>query len=196
MSIRNFALIGLSVVSCLSAISPAFAQFKDAQGNIHIQNLTPAQKVAYEAGSGLTKKVTTNFCGLLIIGNPSSTVPMPASIDVDGVATDTTTLPVFSVPSCTNNVLKDPRPANFKDATGRVVLVGKTPGVQSVVSYTGVPLTKSLTANACGYARISSSITNPAPATFTYLGTAYTTATLPVQIPNRCIDGNKFVYTP
>jgi len=193
---RRLALVGLAAVSCLSVVSPAMAQFKDDKGSIHFQDLTPAQKIEYSAGDGLTKKIAANFCGLLVIGNPSSTVPVPASISVDGSSFDTTSLPVLSVPSCLNNVLKEPRVDNFKDATGRVILVGRTPGIQSEVVYTGVPATKSLTANACGYARIGNSVTTPAPANFTYLGNSYSAATLSVNIPNRCIDGNKFVYTP
>ncbi|MDX2241408.1 MAG: hypothetical protein NW224_12050 [Leptolyngbyaceae cyanobacterium bins.302] len=197
---RRFALIGLACLSAATAISPAFAApFKDSDGNIHFQDsLTPGQKVTYEAG-GLERKVTANYCGLLIISVPSN-APMPASISVDGAAVDTTSLPVQSVPSCTNNVLKEPRPANFKDANGRVVLVGKTPGVQSPVIYTGVPSLKSLTANGCGYARIGNSTAYPAPMNFTYGGQSYTTASLPVSIPNKCITINgspvKFVYTP
>lgn len=196
---RRFALIGLACVSALTAIAPALAvPFKDSSGNIHIQDLTPNQQVTYDAGA-LSKKVTANYCGLLIIGVPTN-APMPASITVDGATVDTTSLPVLSVPSCTNNVLKEARSANFKDANGRVVLVGKTPGVQSTVDYTGVPATKTLTANGCGYARISNSTTSPAPASFTYAGTPYTTASLTTTIPNRCItiDGTayKFVYTP
>lgn len=195
--LRRFALVGLAVVSAMSVVSPAFAQFKDDKGNVHFQTgLTSGQKIEYQAGSGLTRKVTANYCGLLIVGNPSSTVAMPASITVAGASVDTTSLPVQSVPSCTNNVLKEPRAADFKDATGRVILVGKTPGVQQEVVYPGVPATKSITANACGYAKISNSTTTPAPANFTYNGTPYDTATLAVQIPNRCIEGNKFVYTP
>jgi len=193
---RRLALVGLAAVSCLSVVSPAVAQFKDATGSIHFQDLAPAQKIEYSAGDGLTRKIAANFCGLVIAGNPSSTVPMPASISVDGTPFNTASLPVFSVPSCVNNVLKEPRAANFKDATGRVVLVGRTPGIQSEVVYTGVPATKSLTANACGYARIGNSVTTPAPANFTYLGSSYSTASLSTNIPNRCIDGNKFVYTP
>jgi Iap family predicted aminopeptidase len=95
-----------------------------------------------------------------------------------------------------NNVLREARPANFKDANGRVVVVGKTAGVQSDVLYPGVPNARTTTANLCGYARISNSTTNPAPATFVYGGTTYTTSSLPTQVPNRCIDGNKFVYQP
>ncbi len=193
---QRFALIGLASLSVLTAIAPAFAApFKDADGNIHFQDgLTANQKVEYEAG-GLERKVVANYCGLLIVPVPTSAA-MPGSITVDGAAVDTSTLPVQSVPSCTNNVLKEARSANFKDANGRVVLVNKTAGVQSTVVYTGVPAVKSLTANTCGYARIGNSTTTPAPASFNYGGSSYTTSTLPVSIPNRCIDGKKFVYTP
>lgn len=192
---RRVALIGLAALSALSTMTPAFAQFKDVDGNIHFQTgLSPSQKVEYSAGE-LSRKITANFCGLVIVPVPTG-ASMPASITVDGTSVNTTTLPVQSVPQCVNNTLKEARPANFKDSTGRVIIVGKTSGVQSIVAYPGVPSIKSITANACGYARISNSTSNPAPATFTYAGQTYTTATLPEQIPNRCIDGKKFVYTP
>jgi len=196
MKLRRFGLVGLACLSAATAISPAFANpFKDDAGNIHIQNLTAGQKVEYSSGSGLERKITANYCGLLIIPVPTGAT-MPASITVDGSAVDTTSLTVQSVPTCTNNTLKESRTTNFKDANGRVILVGKTSGIQSTVLYNGVPAVKSLTANTCGYARISNSVANPAPADFTYNGQPYTTASLTVQTPNRCIDGKKFVYTP
>lgn len=197
---RCFALIGLACLSAVSAMSPAMAQFKDSDGNIHFQSGIAANApVEVRVGSGLERKVTANYCGLVLI-SPPSTAPMPASITVDGGAVDVSALPVQPIPSCTNNTLKEPRAANFKDASGRVAIVGKTRGIQSIVVYPGVPNTKTIRANGCGYARISNSTTTPAPTAFTYRGTAYTTASLPTQIPNRCItvDGApaKFVYTP
>ena len=195
MKLRRIALITLSAITAVTAAFPALANpFKDADGNIHIQNLTANQKITIEAG-GLERKIVANYCGLVLVPVPSNAA-MPGSISVDGTAVDTTTLPVQSVPSCTNNVLKEARPNNFKDANGRVVIVGKTSGVQSTVVYTGVPASRSLTANACGFVRISNSVSTPAPAGFNYGGTAYTTASLPTNEPNRCIDGKKFVYTP
>lgn len=192
---RRAALVGLAALSALTAVSPAFAQFKDTDGNIHFQSgLTASQKVEYSAGE-LSRKITANYCGLVIVPVPTG-ASMPASITVDGSSIATGSLSVQSVPQCVNNVLKEARSANFKDSTGRVIIVGKTAGVQSTVAYPGVPSTKTITANACGYARISNSTTNPAPATFTYNGTNYTTASLTEQVPNRCIDGKKFVYTP
>jgi hypothetical protein len=192
---RRVALVSLAALSALSTMTPAFAQFKDADGNIHFQTgLSPSQKVEYSAGE-LSRKITANYCGLVIVPVPTG-ASMPASITVDGTSVDTATLPTQSVPQCVNNTLKEVRSVNFKDSTGRVIIVGKTAGVQSTVAYPGVPSLKSITANACGYARISNSTSNPAPATFTYGGQSYTTATLPEQIPNRCIDGKKFVYTP
>jgi hypothetical protein len=80
---RRVALVGLAAMSCLTAVSPAFAQFKDADGNIHIQSgLTPSQRVEYSAGQ-LSRKVTANFCGLVIVPVPTG-ASMPASITVDG----------------------------------------------------------------------------------------------------------------
>lgn len=192
---KRFFLVSLSVLSALSAITPAMAQFKDSTGSIHFQTgLTANQRVEIQTGE-LKRKVAANFCGLLVIPVPSN-APMPASITVDAVAIDTTTLPVLSVPPCTNNTLKEPRTVNFKDASGRVALVGKTPGIQSEITYPGVPSPRTLSANACGYAKLTNSTTTPAPASFTYQGTAYTTASLPTQIPGRCYDGVKFVPQP
>lgn len=192
---RKFALIGLACTSALMSMAPAFAvPFKDEAGNIHIQDLTPNQQVQYSAGEA-SRKITANFCGLVVIPVPTGST-MPATLTVDGSSVSTGSLPVQSVPSCVNNALSEARSANFKDANGRVVIVGKTAGIQSTVAYVGTPAVKNLTANACGYARIGNTTANPAPATFVYAGTNYTTASLTTTEPNRCVSGKKFVYTP
>jgi hypothetical protein len=185
---RAIALAGLSA---LLLPTVANAQFKDADGNIHIQNLTPGTKVEISSGE-LAKKITANFCGLVTISKPTVGA-MPATL---GVGTDTITvagLPVQTIPRCVNGALAEARAANFQDATGRVVVVGKTPGTQYDVTYTGTPGVRSLTANLCGFVKISNSTTKPAPATFTYAGTPYTTANLPTQLPGRCLNGIKYL---
>jgi hypothetical protein len=94
---RRAALVGLAAMSRLTAVSPAFAQFKDVDGNIHIQSgLKANQKVEYSAGE-LSRKITANYCGLVIRPVPTSG-SMPASITVDGSSIATGSLSVQSVP--------------------------------------------------------------------------------------------------
>ena len=198
--IRRLVPVGLFVVSAAGSllpglVSPAFAQFKDDLGNIHFQTgIAPNAAVEVSAGE-LKRSIRGDFCGIVSVGVPTN-APMPGTISVDGVSINVAGLPVLTKPSCKDNTLAEPRAANFKDATGRVHVVSKTPGISYEVIYPGVPSLKTYRANVCGLARIGNSATNPAPATFTYNGTAYTTASLPVQVPARCIQGVKFVPAP
>jgi hypothetical protein len=178
----------------LSAGAALAAPFKDTAGNIHIQDLA-AQGTAELSYGTLTRRVTANYCGLLVVPVPTGST-MPASISVGGTAVTTSSLPVQTLPRCVDNVLAETRSTDFKDVNGRVILVGKTPGVGYEVVYTGIPTVRNLKANACGFVRISNTLTNPAPATFSYLGTSYTTASLTSQVPARCYDGVKFVPQP
>jgi hypothetical protein len=178
----------------LSAGSALANPFRDSDGNIHIQNLTAQQSTQLSYGT-LTRRVTANYCGLLIVPVPTGG-SMPASISVGGTAITTGTLPVQTVPRCVDNVLAETRAANFRDVNGRVIVVGRTAGVGYDVTYTGTPTTRNLRANACGFVRISNTLTNPAPTSFTYNSTAYTTASLPLQTPSRCYDGVRFAPQP
>jgi hypothetical protein len=188
------ALFAMSGFIAISAASPAMAQFKDAEGNIHVQNLTPGASATVLSGE-LTRKVTANFCGLVTVSVPTGQT-MPATVQVGADTITVATLPVQSVPRCVNSVLAEARPANFKDASGRVVVVAKTPGTQYDVVYTGLPATRTLTANACGFIRISNTASRPVPTSFTYNGTTYTTATLPTQNPGLCRSGVKYLPAP
>jgi hypothetical protein len=195
MLTKRFAAALLLGGATLSFASSAFAApFKDTTGSIYIQDAAPNTSVQIQTGE-LSRKVTANFCGLVTVSVPTGAT-MPASITVGTDAIDTTTLPVQTIPRCVDNALAEARPANFKDASGRVVVVGKTPGVGYQVTYPGVPANRSLSSNACGFIKISNSVARPAPTSFTYLGTAYDTASLPTQTPARCIDGIKFVPQP
>jgi hypothetical protein len=183
------ALAGCSLITATSALA---APFKDSDGNIHIQDLTASQKIDIQYGTLSTKRVA-NGCGLVSISKPSSIPSMPSSIMVGTDTIDVASLPVQTTPKCTNNVLAETRSTNFKTSSGTVVVVGKTSGVSYDVTFTGVPTTKTSTANACGFVRISNSATKPAPTSFTYGGQNYDTAALPTQIPSRCYNGIKFV---
>jgi hypothetical protein len=196
MKLQALALASLTALIAL----PAFANpFKDSDGAIHIQNLTPGTSIPLESGE-YSRRITPNFCGLLIVSNPPGGVAMPPSVNVGGTSVTIASLPTQTLPRCVDNVLAEARPADFKTADGRVVLVGRTPGVGVEVTYPGVPAIRNFRANGCGYIRVSNTPTAPAPATFSYGGTSYTTASLPTQIPSRCITINntpvKFVPQP
>ncbi|MBD2019259.1 hypothetical protein H6F43_03560 [Leptolyngbya sp. FACHB-36] len=189
---RQIAIVTLAAASVLPAFSAFAAPFKDMDGNIHIQDVTPNAQVPIEAGES-KKKVKANYCGLVVVSKPNTSTPIPGSIVVGGETIDTTTLPMQSLPACVDNALKEARATNFKTSDGRVVLVAKTAGINYDVIYTGVPSVKQYRASVCGFVRISNSLTNPAPASFTYASTPYTTADLPTQTPGRCINGVKFI---
>ncbi|HEY9909732.1 MAG TPA: hypothetical protein V6D18_19235 [Thermosynechococcaceae cyanobacterium] len=196
---RSLAVAVALVTGSLVFAGSAQAQFRDSAGNVHFQAAGQTPGVSLQASTGeLSRKLTANYCGILPISKPSSTVPIPASINVNGTAISTSALPVLSAPSCVNNVLSEARPADFKTAEGRVYLVGRTPGVQYTVSYPGIPAPKSIPVNPCGYGRLSNTLANPVPATFTFNGTSYTTASLPVQNPNICVTsgGVSTKYAP
>lgn len=189
---RRSIAIALTACSLFTATSALAAPFKDSDGNIHFQDLTAAQKISVQYGTYTTKK-TANGCGLVSISKPSSVATMPASIVVGTDTIDVASLPVQTTPKCTNNVLAEARSTNYKTSSGTVVVVGKTSGISYDVTFTGVPVTKTSTANACGFVKLTNSATKPAPTAFTYGGQSYDTASLPTQIPSRCYNGIKFV---
>lgn len=177
-----------SGIVLLGGLAAQAAPFKDAGGNVHFQDAgqTPGLSLSISTGE-LSRKLTANFCGLLVINKPNATTPIPATINLNLVATDTSAFPTLSLPTCLNNALSEPRPTNFKTADGRIVLAAKTPGIQYTVGYPGVPTPKSVSVNGCGYGKITNSTTNPIPATFAFKGTTYTVASLPTQVPNLCL---------
>ncbi|KAM3093217.1 hypothetical protein ACKFKF_29780 [Phormidesmis sp. 146-12] len=172
----------------LAAASAQAIPFRDAAGNIHFQDAGQTPGLSLQASNGdLKRNLVANFCGILPVTNPPAPGVMPASITVAGTTIDTTTLPVQAVPTCINNVLSEPRAADFKSATGAVYLVGRTPGIRYETTYPGIPAPGSVSVNGCGYGRISNTVARPAPTTFVFGGTTYTTVDLNLQIPNICI---------
>lgn len=95
-----------------------------------------------------------------------------------GQTIDPSTLPTQLLPSCRSGSFSEPRTENFKTPEGRIILVGYTPG-QAVAIATPRAVTRRATVNGCGFARIRSSSTFTLPASFSYMGTEYTVASLP-----------------
>ena len=201
MTQKLLSIAALSGLFVLGALSPVLAvPFKDATGKVHIQDagILVGQKVIVGTDTPITKNVIYNQCGIATVSAPSSTIPMPGSITINGVSVDVASLPTGVVPKCTLSggsfVSSIPVSANFKTADGKVGLVGNA-NTAAIVGYTGVFKTKSYTANKCALVSFGS-LSAPAPATFSFGGTNYTTASLPVQVPARCIGGVKYVPAP
>ncbi|MCX5965058.1 MAG: hypothetical protein NT070_18595 [Cyanobacteria bacterium] len=202
---KRFAFLPVAVLAMISLASSAqAAPFKDAAGVVHFQDAgqTVGQKLNLElTGTPLTRSVVTNQCGLVTIPVPSATVPIPTNVQLGTTNIDTTYLPVSATPKCALNTttgtysLLTPVTGNFKTISGQVVVVNQTPSLAQLVQYTGVGKSKVLTVGKCGEAKLGSA-SAPAPITFKFSGTDYTTASLPMAVPARCIGGIKYIVAP
>ena len=200
-SIRLLSVLGLVTLSLptFTLIAQA-APFRDAAGVVHFQEMmqTANQKLVIElTGTPLTKNVTANQCGLATVSVPSATIPMPSSIKLGSTIVAVSTLSVAATPKCALNSttglysLATPAPSSFKTIDGKVVVVGQAPSLSQIVEYTGIGKVKTITADKCALAKLGSA-SSPAPATFKINGANFTTASLSVSVPKRCIGGVKY----
>jgi hypothetical protein len=108
-------------------------------------------------------KGNTNFTGLT----------------VDGTAIDYSSLPTQTLPACKNGQFVGQAPtANFKTATGQVVIVGKTAGA-TVSVVVNADVQKNVAINGCGVGVLNPPKGAAIPATFSIDGKSYTLANLP-----------------
>lgn len=91
-----------------------------------------------------------------------------------------------NVPRCVGSAFDPPATANFKDAAGKFVLRGYTPGASYDVKFDDVPASGNATVNGCSFATIRNTTKKPLPAQIKINGTAYTVASLPVSAPPIC----------
>ena len=160
---------------------------------------TAGNKVAVDLGqmSKTTSKLAA-ACGDVKIsipkGNPSFT-----GLKVDGVAIDYSTLPMQTLPTCTNGTFSEARTANFKTPKGQVVIVGKTANTSVSIMLQGDSM-KNLAINACGTGVLHPTKGETLPATFTVNGTSYTLASLPDAghgpVCKKSATGAYTTYTP
>lgn len=190
-------LIASSLTAVASASIVRAAPFKDTLGVIHIQDagIIAAQKIPIATNTPITKNTTFNQCGLATVSAPSSTIPMPGSVKVNASAVNVLALPIGVMPKCAIGTggtysFSIPTTANFKTSDGKLGIIG-TANTAAIISYDGVFKSKNLTANKCGMASLGST-TSPAPTSFGYGGVTYTTASLPVKVPNRCINAVRY----
>lgn len=208
---KKFQLIklGLLITSAIGALFAPLSAFAipyngatvykamDSGSTVVVFSGTAGSRIAVSLGS--IDKSTARLagsCGEIRISVPST--GSFAGLKVDGVAVDASALSVQTLPSCVSGAFAEPRTANFKTATGQVVIVGKTAGSAVAVSLPSAT-TRNVTVNACGFGVLKGTSTSPLPTSFMVGATSYTVASLPdaTTAPYcRTIDGTPYGYVP
>ncbi|MEP0913063.1 hypothetical protein [Leptolyngbya sp. GB1-A1] len=161
MNLARFGALMSAAAIVVSAAAPAMANipafFRDAENNVYFTGLSPqAQMSLTYDGMLRSRDYKANACGALVLRNSPSS-PISGTIKVGGVDVNTSTLPVQLLPDCLpSGQFQEARPANFKTASGDVVIVGRTPGSYTEIQ-TPQDRNRNATANACGIARFTNS---------------------------------------
>lgn len=93
------------------------------------------------------RSLIVNPCGIAIV--PTAPNDIQFVQIVGGATVIYSTLPTQTLVTCSGGVLSEPRPANFKLADGKTVLVGQTPGTSIAVQFLAKS-NRTGTFNACG----------------------------------------------
>ena len=208
MKVKLISAFLLGIGAIASSLQPAAAVkygansvYKATENGITTVYIdgTAGNKVAVDLGQ-LTKTTSklAAACGDVKIsipkGNPSFTGLM-----VDGTAIDYASLPIQTLPTCTNGTFAEARTANFKTAKGQVVIVGKTANTSVSISVASESL-RNLAINGCGTGLLRAPKGETLPATFTVNGTSYTLASLPDAghgpVCKKSASGSYAAYTP
>lgn len=192
---RVLTLLGLGAIAATAFAPTASADvFKDSAGAVYITGRTPTSRLQVTYNDvPRTRSVSANGCGLLVV-RPSTSLPIPATIRVNGADITVASLTAETLPRCTGSTLEVPRTTNFKTADGSVVVVGLTANTAYSVGYNGVGSVRNATANACGFSKLSANSRYPATGTIVIAGTNYNLATVATQAPPLCRSG--ILYTP
>jgi hypothetical protein len=189
---KGVALLGLAAIALYAApinAAPPPAVFKDAAGNVYVHTgVTAGARVNVDlVGAPLTRKIRAGYCGQITL-SPSTSVPnIGDSVTIGGTVINLAALTVpTNVPKCVGNAFDPPATAHFKDAGGKYILRGFTPGVSYDVKFDDVPATGNATVNGCNFATIRNTDKRPIPAQIKINGTAHTVASLPTADPPIC----------
>lgn len=189
---RGVAFLGLVAIALtatpVNAVPPP-AVFKDEAGNVYVHSgVTAGARVNVAlVGAPLTRKIRAGYCGQISLAPTTSTPDIGDSVTIGGTAINLAALTTpANVPKCVGNAFDPPATAHFKDAAGKFVLRGFTPGVSYDVKFTDVPATGNATVNGCNFATIRNTDKRPLPAQIKVNGTAHTVASLPVANPPIC----------
>lgn len=195
-SLLFLATLGQSVAAIAA---PPPAVYKTMEGEIVIHSgLTASQIVSVEYPNIPAKRnIKAGYCGTVTVPNTSAQ-PIGATVMVDNVTIDVSTLPVQTLPRCENNVLVESRPANFKLANGNVVVVGKTAGITSVAEYVGSNFARNARANNCAFFVVRPTTNLPIGTEIKLNGVEHTVASLPVDYLPQCRNINNVAtrYNP
>lgn len=206
MQIVKSGLIATAALSALFAPLSAFAipyqsatvyKAMDGTNQVVVFSATAGTRISVNLGT--SDKSTARLagsCGEVRISPPSS--GDFTGLKVDGTAINVSSLSTQTLPSCVSGSFAESRTTNFKTPTGQVVIVGKTPGSAVSVSLPAA-VTRSVTANACGFGVLKGTSTSPLPASFSVGTTDYTVASLTnAGTPPYCrtVNGTPYGYVP
>jgi len=134
-----------------SAIANGFVQNAAGIKRFVFTGLAANSSISIQiAGWPRDRAAIPNACGLTIIA-PSAGAAIMQLAFAGSNPLNASSLPVQSVPACSGGVLAEPRTANFKTASGSVVLVGQAAGSVRVIQ----DITRNIKTDGCGIARLA-----------------------------------------
>ena len=177
--------------------------FRAPDGDVIIHGATaPAAGLSLPVefvGEGRSSRLRANYCGEVAITITSSRPNLGNSLTItDELGTtnvDISTLTEQTRPRCVGQTLEEPRTGNYVTPDGDVILMGRTPGLYSEVSFNDLNRTSNRRSNGCGFIQLSNSARNPLPAVLKIDGTDYTIATLQEADPPVCRGNSTQGYT-
>ncbi len=166
MKSKKIAVVFGSIILAASAIPAKAETRKDALNNVYINELVPGSvhNISLD-GTPRTRTVTANRCGVAKL-SASLSYSAATQISLASVVSDLSTLPVASPGSCSSvagvyTLVDAPTATRFKDAIGAVYVQGVPASSEQVFSYPELFVSRKITANACGYVKVSSTISSP-----------------------------------
>lgn len=195
--IKPILLIAASLAA-VGNVAPAFSQIvsvKDAEGRVYVRGLTPQIPLDFTfIGTNQSRQVVSNGCGAVILRGTTA-LPIAANITVGSTPVNVAALPLGLLPACTAGAFAVPVPANFKTASGQVVIIGQTPNTAILVAQLGDRVRR-VTPNACGFARLATSASFTLAGTFNVNGTSVNVDTVSTGLPPICRTGNLYLPVP
>ena len=172
------------------------APVKDAAGALYIDGLTPSGRSTITfPDAQRTVSVNADACGRITIRNSSSTpLSSVTEIKLNGATVDTSTFSTDTLSRCVNGVPEINHPANFKLPDGSFILVGNTPLSRNSIAFPGVPLSRTVTVNACGFITLKTSSQYPLTGTLQIDGNPLDLSTVSTGNPPIC--KNNILYVP
>jgi len=185
------AITAIALSSLPAQAAPPPSVFKDTLGNVYvISGVNYGDKVKVElAGVPLQKKVRAGACGQLSIHTSLSMPSVGTHVTVNGTAINLSSIATATGTvkcTATTGAFTPPVSQSYKDAKGKYILVGYTPGTQYDVTYSDLPAYFNVAVNHCAFATVKATSTHPLSGSFKINGTSYNSSTLTVADPPLC----------